>query len=847
MRLLCVMVSVIPEAKHGEYLPALKRTLSSLRRQDLGPHSLHIALGDDGSHYLREHATSLPRTLERHTTASIAQHHDLAVDDIFLVQHTPHYNKAALLNHYLQARLRFFDAVLLLDDDHPFTATDALTRALGHLQAGYDFVMGRLQNPDGSYRTYWDNRVQGTTLFFSRRLMEAIDYFGESVQRWGCGEDSETFWRVFTTCQRLGWRGVYDGNIMTVDELSGRWAACSKQAGGVEFFRQDFGALYGVNPHDNPSRDKRQWLDYVPMDCGLDEAWMHLLHAQDGLPAEDASFDPAALVERIALGRSRDLGRLRQRLAGKEALLREKNGNINRLNHRLRETGLEVAEATAKREQLQHHNRQIQGERDKLRKELADAKAKRELLQQRTKKLRIERDTLKADLGAVRGRLRSGFWTPGWSDSKGKLNRQVAWVVPPAATIGTRRVKKRLRALGQRAADASGFASKHLEQARDMLRRPSEMDPEGASSTPVATPVRGAHVCIAIGPWQLVALRAALDDSGIRPQDAILVLYDQRLSSAQQRRWTAMAHVLGDWRRIVWFDDLVQVPAVLHRAAASPRELLEAARQRIGPEAPECLWLPKLFHAPEKLIAEAFADSPIQVYEEGLASYLDKAVVPSAPSLREVLGTRGVYAPHLDRLQAAHFFVPSCRKPSYASHAANSVAAPSLRRVLEDLNFKHRPLITQEPKVILVGQCLGENGLMPRDLELALYLDVAKRIMDEGGVVMWREHPRTRRPFGPEITKTLGNERCTTLDAPDGIPLEAVLLREDVTGVVGAFSSTLLYAPLVGNVPTARIADLEASLSADGRSLLEIIEPHVPTFNGCASLRELGDVGQAAE
>ena len=115
MRLLCVMVSVIPEAKHGEYLPALKRTLSSLRRQDLGPHSLHIALGDDGSHYLREHATSLPRTLERHTTASIAQHHDLAVDDICLVQHTPHYNNAALLNHYLQARLRFFDAVLLLE------------------------------------------------------------------------------------------------------------------------------------------------------------------------------------------------------------------------------------------------------------------------------------------------------------------------------------------------------------------------------------------------------------------------------------------------------------------------------------------------------------------------------------------------------------------------------------------------------------------------------------------------------------------------------------------------------------------------------------------------------------
>lgn len=272
MEILLLIQSFIPKEKHREYLPILQDTLNAVHSQKLpNDIDLTVVLSDDGSDYLRSHCRDSISILESNELDQIRSSYGLDVSDVVLSPPSPYYLKADLFNHYLRAKGKHYDCLFFLDDDHPFVTEDCLLRAVQHFTAGYELIVGRLCDPNGYYRSYNDRRVQGTTFAVSYNVLASIGFFSDQVKVWGCGEDSDIFWKLYKYSQESGLRAIYDGNIQTVDRLTGRWRYAEKLAGGLEAFKAKFFEHHGVTPHNNASRNKPEWMELAKDRKGIPE------------------------------------------------------------------------------------------------------------------------------------------------------------------------------------------------------------------------------------------------------------------------------------------------------------------------------------------------------------------------------------------------------------------------------------------------------------------------------------------------------------------------------------------------------------------------------------------------
>jgi hypothetical protein len=191
----------------------------------------------------------------------------LSVDAYVLARTSDKYLKAQLWNQAVAVARH--DKLIFLDDDHPFASIKALSRYSGFLDR-YEFVFGRVRNPDGTYRRFGDTSVQGTNFAMHRDLLTRIGGFGEKSSDWGCGEDSDLFWKVYTTLNPgldPTKRAFFAANIVTSDLCTGRWVGCQ---GGVEKFISGFQVMHSVHPHSNPARTKKTWVERPVSDYWFD-------------------------------------------------------------------------------------------------------------------------------------------------------------------------------------------------------------------------------------------------------------------------------------------------------------------------------------------------------------------------------------------------------------------------------------------------------------------------------------------------------------------------------------------------------------------------------------------------
>jgi hypothetical protein len=82
--------------------------------------------------------------------------------------------------------------------------------------------------------------VQGTTYGISSNLLAEIGFFNDRIKLWGCGDDPDIFWKLFLAYKEGKVKGIYDGNIISIDRISKRWITCLEKMGGIDFFREDF-------------------------------------------------------------------------------------------------------------------------------------------------------------------------------------------------------------------------------------------------------------------------------------------------------------------------------------------------------------------------------------------------------------------------------------------------------------------------------------------------------------------------------------------------------------------------------------------------------------------------------
>lgn len=251
-------IIIIHTAPENKYLDVLKKTIESIRRQAY-QQEVEILVADDGSCWSQKFLEQ-GEDYRYFDAAAIAEIEDLdclSIDGYFLARTSRRYLKAVLWNRAV-AKARF-DNLVFLDDDHPFSSKKALQRYAALLDQ-YEFVYGRLRNPNGTYRRFHDPSVQGTNFAMRRELFEKVEGFGLYTADWGCGEDSDLFWKVYKELipepgEHL--KAFYAADILTEDLCSGRWGGC---LGGADKCIAGFQELHGVDVHKNASRRKQDWV-----------------------------------------------------------------------------------------------------------------------------------------------------------------------------------------------------------------------------------------------------------------------------------------------------------------------------------------------------------------------------------------------------------------------------------------------------------------------------------------------------------------------------------------------------------------------------------------------------------
>jgi hypothetical protein len=286
-KVLFLVQSCIPEAKQDEYLPILKNTIHSIKQQTKDNSlQVHIVISDDGSGYLKDLIDSNINIgfLSQENLDKVNQKYNLNINELVYAPESEYFRKADLFNFYLKQKGNLYDLVIFLDDDHNFVKNDSLERFVKHYKQGYNFIVGRYYHPACRFRTVnngmYNWGIQGTTYAVSYSILETINFFSESVREWGFAEDYDIFRKAYLSSLKSDVKAVFDGNIITVDNISGRWQYCINKIGGFEIGVKKFEEEHGIT-FKKAAIGMEKWMSVIPDEYGLSEFIIQNIDLED--------------------------------------------------------------------------------------------------------------------------------------------------------------------------------------------------------------------------------------------------------------------------------------------------------------------------------------------------------------------------------------------------------------------------------------------------------------------------------------------------------------------------------------------------------------------------------------
>ena len=363
------------------------------------------------------------------------------------------------------------------------------------------------------------------------------------------------------------------------------------------------------------------------------------------------------------------------------------------------------------------------------------------------------------------------------------------------------------------------------------------------------------RVGFALGSWQVVALAAALAEAdahdGAAPCEDHLVLYETvPVSEALQTAMREVGAAARPWLRIV---DAFELMASVRRKIGQAEfdALKERLRAHLGLARIDELWLCFLTRAPEKLLMDTYPEAAVQVYEDGLFSYLPQPPTPAEPeprslplparipaTLRAWLDARRpvrrfrrhknwLDPRHAGRIAGAWMLLADLwPPPQVLAHVPwHAVAPERLRAVLAAC--RGLPAVTTyalpvlpRPSVLVLGQTLSRWGALSRADELAIYAEAVALIVERGYDVWWKEHPRAQEPFFADLVARAPAGRVREVDLPFALPVELVAERMGLAACVAGISTAIFYLPRLYGIPAFTFADALARV-LDGRWALQ--------------------------
>ncbi len=328
------------------------------------------------------------------------------------------------------------------------------------------------------------------------------------------------------------------------------------------------------------------------------------------------------------------------------------------------------------------------------------------------------------------------------------------------------------------------------------------------------------------GPWQLLIAASALRQAGLslrgQSRDTLVLcsLPDGPFSQSIRDVMERMATVLWPWRRVVMLDD-----AVKWWTLDDVRGAIESLRARLDEREPDELWMVSVPNIPAKIRAEAYPSAQIVFFEDGLHTYLP-VVDHYITAARFLTEPRHVYHALKVRIRerlrpndlSICQLLPRHRARVIANYTWISLVVPPpdyqtrfrstqiqtshvretlelVTPMLDDVKFE----FAAKPRAVLLGQCFSNYGAISRETELELYVSLARELQEKSYEVLWKEHPRTRRPFLPDLIGVVPG--VSTLPDLGPWPIELFVERLGLSACAGICSTSLFSIPLLYNLP----------------------------------------------
>ena len=390
------------------------------------------------------------------------------------------------------------------------------------------------------------------------------------------------------------------------------------------------------------------------------------------------------------------------------------------------------------------------------------------------------------------------------------------------------------------------------------------------------------RVCCCIGTWQLVTLAAALQQAGddraaksggttVDFDDYLVVYETGGVPDSFKETLQQMAEAIWPWKRIVWAYDILT--SERHISQKQFDLLRQTLRERVGVPVSQAdeIWVCWLTRPAEKLVFETYPSARIQLFEDGLISYIPVAMahdLEKSGSLKALIRERldklrpvrryrrsrwALDPHHLSRVESAYLqLTPEAPAPEILSQVPRRFVE---YRLLHEALERVKPTLATSyladsaadnivpDRLLVLGQALSRNGIMSRDEELGIYTDIIDTLLAKGYRVLWKEHPRISEPFFADLKAHVqkntfsSDERLRELSLPRAFPVELVADRLGLAGCVAGTSAALFYLRRLYEIPCYTFGDvLLPRMQGADIFMNDMIRREVPPLSDLPSL-----------
>ncbi|MGG6263561.1 alpha-2,8-polysialyltransferase family protein [Leptolyngbya sp. AN03gr2] len=364
------------------------------------------------------------------------------------------------------------------------------------------------------------------------------------------------------------------------------------------------------------------------------------------------------------------------------------------------------------------------------------------------------------------------------------------------------------------------------------------------------------RIALVNGIWQLCMVTAGMwqersQHPGSEYQD-FLVVYTRKTGNFEladfvlkqcQNFWNWKSAIAIEWSPGSWNAEERQ------RSQSSISPILNALGLAYSAQVDE-LWLCKLQFLDERLFADLFSSAQLVLYEDGLHTYAPAQYLLNLPKIQldapkkscltslfwmqqlvsgELNWMTGVKRSHLSRVKTFYSVLGQQLEVSepFRQVPTEYFQPELLQQVFSHLYHTLNCNFYQDKPDRKVALFLGSNlshlSSFPKEAEVNVFAEAMQQARDQGYMILWKEHPRSRHPLLPDITDQISSDHIIALTAEQKFPIELLLANGNIALCCSTLSSSLFYLRSIYGTQTATcVKPLLPYLSRDFLALSEL-------------------------